>query len=141
MAGRKVVRKIVTATGPALALCIAVLVFLVSCTTFTVVGLEQGVSPTGRPYKELGNFTEREWVNKFLGASGGTNLFNISSHATDGVVTRAITKNLRKFGGNAVINLEISYVSNPFQGILNTLTLHIWAPSTVVVKGTVIKQE
>jgi hypothetical protein len=114
---------------------------ITSCTTFTASGLQRGITPgSSSGYEVLGSFTEREWVNKFFGSSAGTNLFNITSHATDGVVERAITKNLRKFGGTGVINLEITYLSNPAQWFLNAITLHFWAPSTVVVKGTIIRQ-
>ena len=123
-----------------LVLGLMLVVFVTSCRTFSATGLSQGVTPGGGSYEIVGNFTEREWVNKFLGSSGGTNLFNITSRATDGVVNRAIQKNLRQFGGTGVINLEITYVSNPAQWWLNKVTLFIWAPSTVIVRGTIIRQ-
>ncbi|MDR1250911.1 MAG: hypothetical protein LBK62_01965 [Treponema sp.] len=122
-------------------LCVGAFFILASCTTFTAVNLESGLIPGATDYEVLGNFTEREWVNKFLGQSGGANLLNLSSHATDGVVERAISKNLKKFGGTGITNLEISYGSNPIQWILNFVTFNIWAPSTVVVSGTVIRQK
>ena len=122
-------------------LMVSILVCLMSsCRTFSVSGLSQGINPGQGSYEVLGDFTEREWVNKFLGSSGGTNFANITSRATEGVVNRAIQKNLRRYGGTGVINLEISYGSNPIQWILNTITINLWAPSTVTVKGTVIRQ-
>ena len=111
-----------------------------SCRTFSTEGLSQGINPGGGSYEILADFTEREWVNKFIGSSGGTNMFNITSRATEGVINRVIQKNLREHGGTGVINLEISYGSNPVQWFLNTLTFKLWAPSTVTVRGTVIKQ-
>ena len=122
------------------ALFIGVIFLFTSCTTFTVTGLQQGLTPSGSTNEIIGNFTERVWVNKFFGSSAGTNLFNITSHATDGVVARAIAKNVRAHKGTGVINLEVTLSNNPLQWILNTVTLNIWAPATVVIKGTVIKQ-
>jgi hypothetical protein len=75
-----------------------------------------------------------------LGQSGGTNLFNISSNATSGPIRDAIEKEIRKKEGTAAINISVKYGSNPLQWFLNGLTFNIWAPSTVTISGTVIKQ-
>jgi hypothetical protein len=88
----------------------------------------------------LGDFTTRVYINKFLGTSGGTNFLNLSSHATDGPIRNAIDAQIREKGGTAAINISIRYGSNPLQWFLNNITGTIWAPSTVVISGTIIKQ-
>jgi hypothetical protein len=37
------------------------------CTTFVASGLQQNVVLNGQKYEKLGDFTEKEWTNKFLG--------------------------------------------------------------------------
>jgi hypothetical protein len=88
----------------------------------------------------LGDFSTRVNINKFLGTSGGTNVFNLSANATSGPIRDAIDAEIRKKGGTAAINVSIKYGSNPFQWFLNYLTLNIWAPSTATITGTVIRQ-
>jgi hypothetical protein len=48
-----------------------VFILFASCVTFQADGLEKGVVANGSPYEVVGHFTEHEWVNKFLGSSGG----------------------------------------------------------------------
>ncbi|MCL1993420.1 MAG: hypothetical protein FWG66_10800 [Spirochaetes bacterium] len=119
---------------------IGFMLLLGSCTSFSAIGLQSGVSPAASDWEVVGNFTERVWVNKFFGRSAGTNFLNITSGATEGAVLRAIQQNLASHGGTAVINIEIEHRNNPLQWFVNTLTLNIWAPSTVIVRGTVIRQ-
>jgi len=124
-------------------LLIVLAVFLsigfVSCTTFQANGIQMGMITDG--YEILGNFSKKVYINKFLGTSGGTNLFNLSSDATNGPIRDAIEKEIQKKGGTAAINISIKYGSNPIQWWLNGLTGNIWAPSTVTISGTVIKQK
>jgi hypothetical protein len=119
-----------------LAACIGI--GLMACTTFQASGLQVGMSTSGTEI--LGDFSTRVYVNKFLGTSGGTNLFNLSANATSGPVRDAIDAEIRKKGGTAAINISVKYGSNPLQWFLNYLTFNIWAPSTVVITGTVIRQ-
>jgi len=119
-----------------LAVCIGI--FFAACTTFQASGFQVGMSTGGT--ETLGNFTTRVYINKFLGQSGGTNLFNLSSNATSGPIRDAIDKEIQKKGGTAAINISIKYGSDPIQWFLNGLTGSIWAPSTVTISGTVIRQ-
>ena len=113
---------------------------LAGCTTFQAAGLQMGVTINGQKYEKVGNFTEKEWTNKFLGwgGSGGT-LFNLSSNATEPEVRQAIEKNIRKYGGDGVIDVRIKYGINPIQWLLKAVTVGIWMPGTVTVSGTVVK--
>jgi len=115
---------------------------LTGCTTFQASGLQMGLVINGQKYERVGNFTEREWTNKFLGLPvlpNGSTLFNLSSTATDPQVRQAVEKNIQKLGGDAAIDVRIRYGSNPLQWILSTITLGIWMPGTVTVTGTVVK--
>jgi hypothetical protein len=119
-----------------LAVCVGM--FLVACTTFQASGIQMGISISG--YENLGNFSTKVYVSKFLGQSGGTNLLNLSSNATTGPIRDVIDKEIQKKGGTAAINISIKYGSNPIQWFLNYLTLNIWAPATVTISGTIIRQ-
>ena len=88
---------------------------LAGCTTFQASGLQMGIM-----------------------INGGT-LFNLSSTATEPEVRDAIEKNIKKYGGDAVIDVKIKYGSNPIQWILTAITGGIWMPGTVTVSGTVVK--
>jgi hypothetical protein len=113
---------------------------LAGCTTFQASGLQMGLVINGQKYEKLGNFSEKEWTNKFLGWTGnGGTLFNLSSDVTDPQVRDAVEKNIRKLGGDAAIDVKIQYGSNPVQWILSTITVGIWMPGTVTVTGTVVK--
>jgi len=119
-----------------LAVCLSI--GFVGCTTFQADGIQMGFSTAGT--ENLGNFTTKVHINKFLGQSGGANFLNLSSNATSGPIRNAIDKEIQKKGGTAAINISIKYGSNPVQWWLNVLTYNIWAPSTVTISGTVIKQ-
>ena len=113
---------------------------LAGCTTFQASGLQMGIMINGQRYEKVGEFSEKEWTNKFLGwGSNGGTLFNLSSTATEPEVRDAIEKNIKKYGGDAVIDVKIKYGSNPIQWILTAITGGIWMPGTVTVSGTVVK--
>jgi hypothetical protein len=124
-----------------LGVLIGVLVFcFAGCTTFQASGLQMGLVIDGQKYETVGDFSEKEWTNKFLGwTNNGGTLFNITAGATDGQVKDAIEKNLEKYEGDGVINVKIKYGSNPIQWFLTYLTLGLWMPGTVTVSGTVVK--
>jgi hypothetical protein len=111
---------------------------VMGCTTFAASGIEYGRSNAG--VEVLGNFSTRVYMSKFLGTSGGNNLFNLSSDATDGRLRSAIDREIRRMGGTAAINISVRWGSNPLQWILNNLTFKIWAPGTLVIRGTVIRE-
>lgn len=110
------------------------------CTTFKASGFQMGLATNGQKYEKVEDFSEAEWTNRFLGwgTSGGT-LFNLSSNAADSEVRDAVTKNIKKYDGDAVINMEIKYSHNPLQWLCRLITAGIWMPGTVTVKGTVVK--
>ncbi|MDR1904657.1 MAG: hypothetical protein LBQ88_20520 [Treponema sp.] len=110
------------------------------CTTFQATGLQMGLVINGQKYEKVGDFSEKEWTNKFLGwgVNGGT-LFNLSSEATDPQVREAVEKNVKRLGGDGAIDVKIKYGSNPLQWILTSFTAGIWVPGTVTVSGTVVK--
>jgi hypothetical protein len=119
-------------------LAVFVSIGFIACTTFQASGIQMGMSISG--YEVLGEFSTRVYINKFLGQSGGANFLNLSSNATSGPIRDAIDKEIQKKGGTAAINVSVKYGSNPFQWFANYITLNIWAPSTVTISGTVIRQ-
>jgi len=96
---------------------------LIGCTTFVASGMQMGLVINGQKYEKVRDFSEKEWTNKFLGwgVNGGT-LFNLSSEATDPQVRKAVEKNIKKYGGDAAIDIKIKYGSNPIQWILTAIT-------------------
>jgi hypothetical protein len=126
-----------------LGILVTILVFsivLAGCTTFAASGLQMGLVINGQKYEKIGDFSEKEWTNKFLGWGGfGGTLFNLSSNATDPQVRNAVEKNIKKLGGDGAIDVKIKYGSNPLQWILSAITVGIWVPGTVTVTGTVVK--
>jgi hypothetical protein len=123
-----------------LAVALALGFGLVGCTTFQASGLQMGLVINGQKYEKVHDFSQKEWTNKFLGwgINGGT-LFNLSSDATDQQVREAVEKNVKKYGGDGAIDVEVKYGSNPIQWILTAITWAIWMPGTVTVTGTVVK--
>jgi hypothetical protein len=123
-----------------LALALVFGIVLTGCTTFAASGLQMGLYINGQKYEKVGNFSEKEWTNKFFGwcPNGGT-LFNLTSEATDPQVKEAVEKNIKKLGGDAAIDVKIEYGTNPFQWIVSSITFGIWLPGTVTVSGTVVK--
>jgi hypothetical protein len=113
---------------------------LVGCTTFQASGLQMGLVLNGQKYEKIGDFSEKEWTNKFLGwgVNGGT-LFNLSSTATEPEVRDAVEKNVKRLGGDGATDVKIKYGSNPIQWFLTAITGGIWVPGTVTVTGTVVK--
>jgi len=119
-------------------LAVCMLAFFAACTTFTASGFQVGMSTSGT--EVLGDFSTTVRVHKFLGTSGGINLFNLSSNATNGPIRDVIDKEIQKKGGTAAINISVRYRASFIQKILNNITLKIWAPARVTIKGTVIRQ-
>ena len=120
-----------------LVLVVSIGIGFTACTTFRADGFQVGLNTSG--VEILGDFTTNVRVNEFLGASGGSNLFNLSADAMSGPIRSAIDNEVRKLGGTAAINISITYKVGPLQAIANVLTGSIWAPATAVIKGTVIR--
>ena len=117
----------------------AVALFLaVGCTTFKASGLAY-VPAGSAKYTVVGNFNTSVWVHEFLGSSGGAKLANITAEATDGPVTNAIEAAIKEKGGTSAINITIVHQASLVNLILNGLTGGLYAPSMVIVSGTVIK--
>jgi len=139
--GEKMTKKNVFSTIALIMVSCILLVTFVSCTTFKASGLQYGLSGKSSGYEVLGKFSDKTWVNKFLGNSGGSNLFNLSSGTTEGDLRKSIEQEVQAKGGSGAINVEVKYGSNPLHWILNWITLGIWAPGTLTVTGTVVNEK
>ena len=109
----------------------------ISCRTFQVSGLE--ASMQGNSGNVVGTFDTKVWVHKFLGTSGGRNLFNITSAATDAVVIDAVRREIMNYGGDRAVNVKIEYKASFVDMLANGITGSLWAPATVRITGTVVK--
>ena len=116
---------------------IIVLLVITSCRTFQVGGME--VHETATQGEIVGDFNIAVSVNKFLGNSGGVNLFNATSDATDPLIIQAIRTEVQNRGGTSAVNVKIEYKATFLNILLNTITFNIWAPSTAIVTGTIIR--
>ena len=117
---------------------VVAVVMLVGCTTFKADGL--ALMPMPENMQVVGNFEDTVMVHKFLGRSGGTNLFNITSDATEGALNDIAWKNIRNMGGTGAVNVQVTYGSNILHWFLNGLTGNIWAPAKITVSGTVVRE-
>lgn len=115
-----------------------VLLTMVGCTTFKAGGL--AYEPTYSDVEILGSFKKSVVVSKFLGTSGGETLFNISQGSIDGKIRTVIQDEVAKLGGTGARNITIEEKAS-FLGMLgNSITGHIWAPTRIIVEGTVVRR-
>ena len=112
---------------------------IASCTTFKASGLSYTLKE--RKTTVLGDFKVEVWVNEFLGTSGGSNLFNITADATESPLKEAIQKEIKDKNGDAAINVTIEHQASFVNILLNGITSGIYAPSMVIVTGTIVKYE
>jgi len=117
-------------------LIIAVALFA-SCTTFKSSGLSYSLKAPRTTV--LGDFTTEIWVNEFLGTSGGAKLFNLTADATEAPLKDAIQDAIKEKGGDAAINVTIEHQASFVDILLNAVTAGIYAPSMVIVSGTIVK--
>ena len=116
-------------------MCITFVV--VSCRSFQISGMEISEQPTAG--NVIGDFDITVGINKFLGSSGGTNLFNVSSEITDPRIVDAVKLQILNMGGSRAINVKVEHRASFLNLLLNGLTFNIWAPSYARVTGTVIR--
>jgi hypothetical protein len=109
----------------------------VSCTTMQVNGLATG--PTSSEQQIVGTFEKKVWVHKALGVAGGPTLFNLFSDVSDAKIQDIIRQEVQAKGGTGAKDIQIQWGAGFGQLLLNMITGCIYAPSTVTVRGTVIK--
>ena len=120
-----------------LLMLLAVMMLVVSCTTFKASGLQATTTTEERTV--MGNFRKTVWINEFLGACAGPTLVNGAADATDMAVTTAVQNAIRELGGTAAINITVEHQATFVNLLLNYITGGIYAPSVVIVSGTVVK--
>ncbi len=111
---------------------------LASCVSFASKGLSFGRTvgrdePVNRIY-----FSERVWMNKFLGSSAGATFVNVSQTNYDFLVADICRKVAIRYGGIGVEDVSVVHEASAGCILLNAITLGIYAPSEVVVSGYVI---
>lgn len=109
---------------------------LTACTSFIVTDLAVIDAPNA---KIIGHFREEISVNKFLGSSGGYNLGNFSATNGSDYVYDAVMAQVLNNGGSGAINVTVEYRASFMNILLNSITSNIWAPSTIIVEGDVIR--
>jgi Na+-translocating ferredoxin:NAD+ oxidoreductase RnfE subunit len=113
------------------------LLALASCTTFKASGLSMTLD--SQKYTVVGSFSTTVWVNEFLGYAAGAKLVNLSADATDSAVKDAIQKEIRAKGGIAAVDVTITHQASFVNLLLNGITLSLYAPSTLIITGTIVK--
>jgi hypothetical protein len=113
------------------------ILMITSCTTVKFGGLQ--VTDEMQSFTVVGEFETKVTINKFFGTSGGATMFNMGADAAINPVYDAIQREIGKYGGDAAVNIEISYEATIGQKIINAVTATIYAPSTVKITGTVVK--
>lgn len=86
----------------------------------------------------VGNFDFEVGMLELLGTSGGTNFLNLTSEVMDERINDAIRDEIIKQGGDAAIDVTITYMAGLLDMILNSLTVFILAPAVARVEGTVV---
>lgn len=113
-----------------------VLVLIVSCTSFKFTGAQVNLKTPS--YTVVGNFDFEVGMLELLGTSGGTNFLNLTSEVMDERINDAIRDEIIKQGGDAAIDVTITYMAGLLDMILNSLTVFILAPAVARVEGTVV---
>ena len=113
------------------------IVMIASCTTFKISGIL--ISTNIPPYETVGEFEIEIPVLEFLGSSGATNVYNISSDAMDTKIFDTIQREIQKFSGDAAVNVIIEYRTSFSNRILNRASLFLVAPANAQVSGVVVK--
>jgi hypothetical protein len=116
---------------------VALVITLTSCTTFKATGLSsRGINDS---YDVVGYMDETIHVSKFLGVSAGPVLLDLNKDAVSSKINSIVQEQLYRYGGDAIINMEIDHSASLFDILGNSLTFSIWAPSTTRITGSIIK--
>lgn len=126
------IKKILIAAAAGLTL------FLASCTTFAITDVAYFKQQPANA-KVLGEFSVSVWVNQFLGASGGSKLFNLMADVSKDEIKKAIDAEIAKLGGDAAINVSVIQEAGFLEVLLNSVTGSIYAPVSLKISGTVVK--
>jgi hypothetical protein len=110
---------------------------VVSCTTFQVTGVQMNKETPA--YEAVGQFWVEVTVHEFLGSSGGANLFNVTATEMNEEILKAIRFEIEKYGGDAAVNVQITYEATFIGILLNAITWSIYAPARATIRGTVVK--
>lgn len=110
---------------------------LMSCTSAQYSNLT--VTKAAATGEVLGSFETVVKATEFLGGAGGINFVNITADAMDAPVQEAILAEIDALGGDAAVNVQIKQEATAVDIILNYVTGCIYAPTTVVVTGDVVK--
>ncbi|MDR1175417.1 MAG: hypothetical protein LBK83_08120 [Treponema sp.] len=114
---------------------VAFITVITSCTAFELSGLEVHQTPTEGD--SLGTFSTTVQIKKFWGFAAGYSVFK--QHETDPAITQAIQNEIQNRGGTSAVNVKIVYKATFGQMVLNGITFTIYAPSTAIITGTIIK--
>jgi len=109
-------------------------VVAVSCTTVSFQGIQaQKDLPA---YTVVGQFEKVITDPAILGNAGGIKLIPLGD--ADERIFTYIQDEITKWSGDAAINVTIEYQATFVDILLNALTAGIYAPSHIVIKGTVV---
>ncbi len=110
---------------------------LMSCTTAQYSNLT--VTKDASTATVLGSFETTVKVTEWLGAPSGMNYFNVTATEADAPVNAAILAEIDALGGSAAVNVQILQQAQVLDIILNNISGGIYAPTTVIISGDVVK--
>lgn len=118
-------------------LFIIIFIILSGCTTAKFSNLQLTKElPT---FEVVEDFEKTVKINKFLGFSAGKTLLNLGEDNTKDPVFDAIQREIAKVGGDAAVDITITYGASFADLLLNTITGTIYSPAYVKITGTVVK--
>jgi hypothetical protein len=115
------------------------ILMLASCTTFKMSGTSMNMETP--PFQNVGQLDLVVNVHEWLGSSGGANLANISATNMDEKLYDVIEREVKKAGGDAVLNLDVEYKASFIDILLNAVTFNIYAPAQAHITGDIVKYE
>ncbi len=115
-------------------LALIVLVFFTQgCYTMHQIGTpsNEGIEITNmEKASSMGQFSSKKWVNHFI--------FGLVS-PDDAGIEELISDAVKSRGGTRAVNVKIQYQMSFVNGLLNVITIGLYNPFTLTVKGDVVK--
>lgn len=116
-------------------LLLITLVFAVSCTTASFQGMQ--MTRETPSFNVVGEFERTLSQHGIIGGWSGGSLIKLSDN--DERIFSIISDEIQKKGGDAAIDVTIEYGAGFLNLLLNAITLSIYNPGKIVIKGTIIK--
>ena len=109
-----------------------------SCVTFSAKNLSYIPQEEG---KIISHFKTRVLLHGFVGTCAGGNLFDPHSKNTNKTLDEVLRDEIQKAGGDACINVSITYERKLWQSLVAKFTNTIWVMAYLTVEGDIISTQ